>query len=361
MSFTPTVPAAGDPQTNTWTMTITDQASGLSGGTYELVFSDTPPTAGALASVDPDRRAGGAAHLGYDAATGRVALNFGSQAVDIAIGSTVPGGPQNLSQLSSTFSPVGVTKDGSPAGTFTGVTIDENGLMSASYSTGFTRVIYQIPVVDVPNFNGLRVLDNQTFGLSRQSGSMFLWDAGVGPDRGDPGLRARAVDHRHRPGADPADPDPARLFVERQDHPDGRRDAAGNHQPQALTASPPAKGPSHEHLRRPQQRGLRSRGLVPSGGHHLQQRRQRADAGLRQAGDRAVVAGARAATGRGVRVTGTARTENAFLTAERRGMDAALGAAATTAATYERISAALGEPGAAGVARHAGPPRSRPR
>ena len=53
--------------------------------------------------------------------------------------------------------------------------------------------------------------------------------------------------------------------------------------------------------------------------------------------------------GSGVRVTGTARTENAFLTAERRGMDAALGAAATTASAYERISAALGEPGSTGA------------
>ena len=65
---------------------------------------------------------------------------------------------------------------------------DENGLMKASYSTGFTRVIYQVPVVDVPNFNGLRVLDNQTFAQSNQSGSMFLWDAGSGPTGGIQGF-----------------------------------------------------------------------------------------------------------------------------------------------------------------------------
>ncbi len=110
-------------------------------------------------------------------------LDLGNQTIDVAIGSTVPGGPQHLSQLSSTFSPVGVTKNGSPAGTFTGVSIDEKGMMRASYSSGFSRVIYQVPVADVPNFNGLRVLDNQTFALSRDSGSMFLWDAGHRADR----------------------------------------------------------------------------------------------------------------------------------------------------------------------------------
>jgi flagellar hook-associated protein 1 FlgK len=49
--------------------------------------------------------------------------------------------------------------------------------------------------------------------------------------------------------------------------------------------------------------------------------------------------------GSGVRVTGTYRAENPFLTAERRGMDAALGAAGTRSDTYERIMAAVGEPG----------------
>jgi flagellar hook-associated protein 1 FlgK len=53
--------------------------------------------------------------------------------------------------------------------------------------------------------------------------------------------------------------------------------------------------------------------------------------------------------GSGVRVTGTARTESPFVTAERRGMDAALGAAAATAATEARILGAVGEPGQAGA------------
>ena len=181
MSFTPTVPAVGSPQTNTWTMEIIDQASGLSAGTFEIVFSDVPPTAGAPASVTQTVAGTAPTSSVYDPATGEVTLGLGNQTIAIAIGSTVPGGAQHLSQLSSTFSPVGVTKDGNPAGTFTGVTIDEKGFMHASYSSGFSQVIYQVPVVDVPNFNGLRVLDNQTFALSRDSGSMFLWDAGSGP------------------------------------------------------------------------------------------------------------------------------------------------------------------------------------
>jgi flagellar hook-associated protein 1 FlgK len=50
--------------------------------------------------------------------------------------------------------------------------------------------------------------------------------------------------------------------------------------------------------------------------------------------------------GSGVRVTGTWRAENPFLTAERRAMDATLGAAGARSDAYERIMAAVGEPGA---------------
>jgi flagellar hook protein FlgE len=176
--FTPTVAAAGDPQTNTWTLEIIDQASGESAGSYEIVFGDVPPNAGAPTSVTGP--VGGTLTSSYDAASGDITLDLGNQTITVGIGST-SGGEQHLSQLSSTFSPTGVTKDGNAAGTFTGVSIDEQGYLYASYSSGFSKVIYQVPVVDVPNPNGLRVLDNQCFALSKDAGSMFLWDAGSGP------------------------------------------------------------------------------------------------------------------------------------------------------------------------------------
>lgn len=187
MTFTPTVAATGSPQTNTWTLDIVDQASGLPAGSYQIVFGDVPPNAGAPISVT--QLSGGTAPVStsYDATSGDLTLDLGNQTIRIGLGSTT-GGTQHLSQLSSTFSPIGVTKDGNAAGTFTGVAIDEKGMMYATYSTGFSKVIYQIPVVDVPNPNGLTVLDNQTFAISRNSGSMFLWDAGSGPTGGIEGF-----------------------------------------------------------------------------------------------------------------------------------------------------------------------------
>ncbi|MFM2045923.1 MAG: flagellar hook protein FlgE, partial [Pseudomonadota bacterium] len=38
-----------------------------------------------------------------------------------------------------------------------------------------------LPVADVTNPDGLRRLDGNAFQVSRESGDMYLWDAGSGP------------------------------------------------------------------------------------------------------------------------------------------------------------------------------------
>ena len=63
----------------------------------------------------------------------------------------------------------------------TSVEVDPNGLVYAYFDTGITRVIYQVPLVDLPNPNGMVALDQQTYVPSVDSGSFFLWDASDGP------------------------------------------------------------------------------------------------------------------------------------------------------------------------------------
>ena len=59
--------------------------------------------------------------------------------------------------------------------------IDENGYVMANYDSGYSRRIYQIPVADVANMNGLEALSNQTYAITRDSGPLFFWDASTGP------------------------------------------------------------------------------------------------------------------------------------------------------------------------------------
>lgn len=172
ITFTPTVPAAG--ASNTWTMEIRDSAQGGAIiGQYGLTFDNTRANGGTLASVTT--LAGGA----YNAANGTVTLNVAGGPLTMTVGK--PGDGRGLTQLSDSFAPTSITKDGSPVGNLTAVEVDKNGYITATYDTGFTRRIYQIPVVDVPNPNGLISLNNQTFQVSPQSGSFFLWNAGDGP------------------------------------------------------------------------------------------------------------------------------------------------------------------------------------
>jgi len=180
ITFTPTVPGSGS--SNEWTMVITDSATitdplGLGTGVigeYTLVFDDTRGNGGTLASVTP---IGGSP--AYDSTNGSLTLDVEGGPLDVTIGRV--GDPNGLTQLSDSFAPTSITKDGSPVGNLTAVEVDENGFVTATYDTGFTRRIYQIPLVDVPNPNGLIALNNQAYQVSPDSGSFFLWDAGDGP------------------------------------------------------------------------------------------------------------------------------------------------------------------------------------
>ncbi|MFT3974507.1 MAG: flagellar hook protein FlgE [Amaricoccus sp.] len=176
--FTPTVPTSGT-GSNTWTLNIVDQATGVSAGSYQVVFNNTSTNPGQVLSVTQLSGGTSPASSTFDATTGKISMNLGDQAISVDIG--IPGGQTNLTQLTSAFNQTSITSDGVGAGTFSGLTIDENGILSAVYSTGYSRPIYQIPVADVPNMDGLTVLDNQSFAISRASGPLYLWDSGSGP------------------------------------------------------------------------------------------------------------------------------------------------------------------------------------
>ncbi|MCW1954562.1 flagellar hook protein FlgE [uncultured Lentibacter sp.] len=172
ISFSPTVPATG--VSNEWTMTITDSATpGTVIGEYTLTFDDSRTAGGTLASVAT--LTGGA----YDPLTGVLEVTVAGGPMTLNIGEV--GTSDGLTQLSDTFAPVSISKDGTPVGNMTSVEVDQNGFVHAFFDTGITKTIYQIPMVSLPNPNGMVALDQQTYLPSPQSGSYFLWDAGDGP------------------------------------------------------------------------------------------------------------------------------------------------------------------------------------
>ncbi len=171
-TFTPQVPGVG--QSNLWTMEITDLATGAAPiAEFTVQFDATTASGGSMLSVVPVF--GGA----YNAATGDINVTFDRGPVDINIG--LIGSNDRMTQLSSSFAPINLSKNGAPTGNVIGVEIDKNGIVSANYDSGFSKEIFRVPLIDVPNANALEALPNQTYAVTRDSGSMFLWDAGSGP------------------------------------------------------------------------------------------------------------------------------------------------------------------------------------
>ncbi|MDA9274703.1 flagellar hook-basal body complex protein [bacterium] len=172
VTFTPTVPASGS--SNEWTMVLTDGAqSNAVVGEYVLTFDDGRTSGGTLASIATT--SGGA----YDPVSGVIVVTVDGGPIEIDIGGI--GQNDGLTQLSDRFAPISISKDGSPVGNMTSIEVDANGYVHAFFDTGITRTVYQVPLVDLPNPNGMVALDQQTYLPSPQSGSYFLWDAGDGP------------------------------------------------------------------------------------------------------------------------------------------------------------------------------------
>jgi flagellar hook protein FlgE len=172
ITFTPTVPGTGS--SNEWTMAIFDASDpGTAIGEYMLTFADDRINGGTLNTVTSTT--GGA----YDPLTGKVIVTVPGGPIEIDIGRINES--DGITQLSDSFAPVSISKDGSPVGNMTAVEVDPNGYVTASFDTGITRIIYQVPLVDLPNPNGMVALDQQTYQPSADSGSFFLWDASDGP------------------------------------------------------------------------------------------------------------------------------------------------------------------------------------
>ncbi len=172
VSFSPTLPAAGS--SNEWTMEIRDTAqAGLVIGEYTLSFDDARTSGGTL--LDVATGAGGA----YDPDTGSVIVNVAGGPMEIYLGRI--GSSDGMTQLSDSFAPLSISKDGSPVGKMIGAQVDANGFVRASYDTGINRIIYQVPLADLPNPNGMIAMGQQTYLPSNESGSFFLWNAGDGP------------------------------------------------------------------------------------------------------------------------------------------------------------------------------------
>jgi len=109
-----------------------------------------------------------------------------ADAISISYGS---GGPatqtltfklDGMTQFGDKFAVSRLDQNGREAGTFSSVSIDNNGLVTANFDNGQHQPIFLLPVATFSNANGLTPQTGNTYLASNESGTVLLQQAGNG-------------------------------------------------------------------------------------------------------------------------------------------------------------------------------------
>jgi len=119
-----------------------------------------------------------AAPLGANDVQWAAATGVGAQSINLDLGTS--GAPGGITQFDSPSTLDSTTVDGAIFGDFAGVEVSPEGFVSARFTNGVVRQIYQIPVATVFNPNGLASVGGASFQITKDSGAFTLNAPGVG-------------------------------------------------------------------------------------------------------------------------------------------------------------------------------------
>lgn len=160
--------------TNTWTLGVTDDASN-SIGSASLTFGPDGTLASVTQGGTTTNAAGANASLKLNTAypvngggTQQVQLNLG------AIGQTT-----GLTQFAgSNYTVRGITQNGVPPGSFSGITTTSDGSIVANYDNGQSRTIAQVPIITFASPDSMQRQNGSAFTATLASGNPLAQDAG---------------------------------------------------------------------------------------------------------------------------------------------------------------------------------------
>ncbi|MEZ5936978.1 MAG: flagellar hook protein FlgE [Hyphomonadaceae bacterium] len=145
------------------------------------------PTAAVPGTPLPDTltiNAAGGGSPAWPADLGAAALN-----ITMDFGASASGG--GLSSLDSPSQLLTSKIDGTPFGALESVEVDDAGVVTAVFTNGLTRKVYQLPLATFPNYDGLVPQSGGAFGLSAAAGPLALRVAG---SNGAGGIQSRALE-----------------------------------------------------------------------------------------------------------------------------------------------------------------------
>ena len=125
----------------------------------------------AASTTDPGNVTTGGYIAGQPASL-QFTTDFGSGSQTIQLNLGAYGGTTGVTQYAgSAYSLLGLTQNGVPPGSFSGVTTQANGDVVVNYNNGQTRTIAQIPLITFNNPNALQGQNGQAFTATLSSGT----------------------------------------------------------------------------------------------------------------------------------------------------------------------------------------------
>ena len=115
----------------------------------------------------------GAGQFQWAAGTG-----VGAQTIQLDLGAA--GNPGGITQYDSPSTLNSTRVNGAIFGAFASVDVDTEGFVSARFTNGVVRRIYQIPIATVPNPNGMATAGGSAFFVTPESGAFTLNVPGAG-------------------------------------------------------------------------------------------------------------------------------------------------------------------------------------
>jgi flagellar hook protein FlgE len=170
---------------NEWTMTLGDPVNATSGTQTGTIGGNTTYTVtfGSDGSLSSIKDSGGAAVTTPTITVSSWTDGATASAVEMNLGTA--GKADGLTQYSSGSTTAAITIKSSTAngyayGQLTGVTIGNDGVVTANYDNGQTMAIYKIPVATFANENGMLSMSDNVYQVTGASGGYTLQEAGTG-------------------------------------------------------------------------------------------------------------------------------------------------------------------------------------
>jgi flagellar hook protein FlgE len=130
---------------------------------------------GSLDAAGTTFNAANALSIAWDSA---VSSGTSPQTISFDLGAN--GASNGLSQIGTSFTVGQINQDGVAFGSFSGVTIDGHGVVTANYDNGLHRAVYMLPVATFSNADGLQPISGNAYLETNESGSVLLRQSGEG-------------------------------------------------------------------------------------------------------------------------------------------------------------------------------------